>query len=417
MYKPVYNPFSRYADRHEKKVDKLLNKLAYKDRYYVRKKLLALMQENLVALNLWLEKRFKGYKYLNRFKRAALYRNTEKMIRIFEKEQLRSPIPDNIVSDRLREISPSADPEAKNKLKYILAIMGFLRPGKHYEYLEATSFGKLLANPEKGKMIGDCNQIVTLYVFLYSLKYPIKDLKIKLLPNHVCLHFFGIDLEATNASLQKYTDFTHLLPITELISTNLLDIADIRDKTIRVEARSFVKAAKLAVEISSIKDITEKNLNVAYYNLVTESLHNNDFETAEFYLQKIHDPKLEQTVSHNATLYYTEQKNYAKAKSFARKNGDKKLMEYVQNQEGWYYYQKNDTTHALEIFRNIPNNEMVKACYAKMYNSLQQKTSADRTISEQKSHKNEYRKMLDLARKMNDQSLAENLSKLLDSIS
>jgi hypothetical protein len=417
MRKPVINPFSRYADRHEKKIDSFLNKLAYKDKFYINKKLLGLMQENLVCLNLWLEKKFKGYKYLNKWKRITLYKNTEKIIDDFTNFCQTHTPNEKSIKEKLGEFPLAQQSiELKNKLRYIFCIMAYLRPGKHYEYLEGASFGKLLQNPNKTKLIGDCNQIVTLYTFLYSLKYPLRDLKIKLLPNHVCLHFFGLDIEATNSTFQKYTEFTHILNITELISTNLLDTADLRDKTLDIEARSFIKAAQLAIKISSIKEITQKNLEVAYHNLVLEMARKNDFESATFYLKKINDPHLEQSIFTNAAVHFTEKKQYRKAVYYANLAKDEKLKQYVITQEGWHYYQKNNMQKALQIFKSIKNEEMEKACYAKMFNNLQHKTATLKTAAQHRSYKHYYRKMLDLARKMKNREIEDSILKLLDSI-
>lgn len=417
MFQPTYNPFSRYADKHEKKVDKLLNQLTYKDTSYITKKLLNLMQENLVVTNLWLEKRFKGYKYLNKWKRRALYKNTQELVDAYRAFSQTNQVNEHAINTLLADLTPPYNhPESRQKLKNLFNIMAFLKPGNHYEYLEGASFGKLLQVPSKKKLIGDCNQIVTLYTFLYSLTDPIRDLKIKLLPGHVCLHFAGIDIEATNGTFQKYTDFTHLLSISELISTNLLDTVDFRDKTLQIDSRSFVKAAKLALQISSIKEITAKNLSVAYHNLIVESMHKNDYETAKFYLSKISDPALYNNVFHNAAIYYTDIKNYAKARYYAGHINDQKLNDYIDTQEGWYYYQKDNLEKALQIFKAIPNEEMVKACYGKMYNRLQQKTAHLKTIAEHRAHKSDYRKMIDLARKMNNTEIERNLTNLLDQI-
>lgn len=417
LFQPIYNPFSRYADKHEKKVDKLLNQLAQKDRIFINKKLLNLMQENLVVTNLWLEKRFKGYTYLTKWKRLALYKNSQELAISFRHFCHNNQVNEKLINEKLDELTPPFNhPDSRKKLKTIYCIMQFLKPGSYYEYLEGASFGKLLQIPGKKKMIGDCNQIVTLYTFLYSLNNPIRDLKIKLLPNHVCLHFGGIDIEATNASFQNYKDFTHLLSVSELISTNLLDTVDFRDKTLKIDARSFVKAAKLAIQISSIKEITRKNLDVAYHNLVINALQKNDFETAKFYSAKINDPKLTHTVYHNAAIYNTDKKNYRKARFYASHIKDKELDDYIKNQEGWNYYQNNSLTKAIKIFKEIPNEEMVKACYSKMYNVLQKKTAHLKTAPEHRAHKSDYRKMLDLARKMGNKEIEHNLTKLLDQI-
>jgi hypothetical protein len=60
------------------------------------------------------------------------------------------------------------------------------------------------------------------------------------------LHYKGVDIEATAGNFANYEKFDRLLPIAELISTNLLDISDFRDKQIQVNAREFLKGAQLA---------------------------------------------------------------------------------------------------------------------------------------------------------------------------
>ena len=61
---------------------------------------------------------------------------------------------------------------------------------------ESSTFGKLLRNPNRESLIGDCNQIVTLYIALFALKFDVQLLQLKTYPGHVALHFDGIDVEA-----------------------------------------------------------------------------------------------------------------------------------------------------------------------------------------------------------------------------
>ncbi len=415
LFNPVYNPFSKYADKHEKKVDKFLNQLAIKDKYHVQKQLLKLIQENLVVTNLWLEKQFKGYKYLTKHTRKKLYKNASILVEKFKNYEQTTTINKQELENYLLKFSYTIkNKEDEERLTYIYKIMLFLRPNGIYEYLESASFGKLLKNPEKEKLLGDCNQIVTLYIFLYSLKYPLRSLKIKLLPQHVCIHYNGIDIEATNATFQLYTKYTHILPITEIISTNLLDTVDFRDKTLKIDPRVFVKGAKLAYQISSIKDIITKNLQVAYHNIAVESLQKHEFDTAIYYINKLNNnTELKQQAYNNAAIYYADKKKYKKALYYASEINDQKLKHYIKTQEGWHYYQKNNLKKALQIFTEIQNKEMIKACYSKMYKNIQKKVANITTLKDHKAHKNDYRKMIDLAKKMEDYDLAQKLEKFI----
>lgn len=417
MYQPILNPFSTYTDKTEKKIDKLLKSLSYKNRFNIQKKLLILMQENLVAVNLWLEKKFKGYKYLSKGKRTRFYKNTDSIIAEFNAFINKFKFSDKQLFGILsyHGFTPST-PEIRTKVKYLYAIMNFLKPGERYQYLEGASFGKLLSNIAKEKMIGDCNQIVTFYAFLYSLKYPIRDLQIKLIPGHVCLHFFGIDIEATNGSFQKYEKFEQILPIIELISTNLLDTSDYRDKKLKIDAYSFVKAAELAHQISSHTEIVENNLKAAYHNLALEASNKHDYSTAKFYAAKIQDPALRMNIYKNAVIYHTKNNNFQKAGYFASLANDSELKRYILEQEGWYNFKNRNYSKAQKIFTRTANKEMVKACYAKQYNEIQKKISNLKTESEHKAHKADYKKMLFLAGKMEDYNLQENIRKILSQL-
>ena len=62
------------------------------------------------------------------------------------------------------------------------------------------------------------------------------------------------------------------------------------------------------------------------------------------------------------------------------------------------------------------NQQMLKACWAKEYNQIQSRVAGIKEISLMKSHRADYQKMLDLARKMEDNALAESLRDLLGKI-
>lgn len=417
MFQPVINPFSKYADKTEKKVDKLLKSTAVKSRFDIQRKLLELMQQNLVAVNLWLERRFKGYKYLSKGKRKDFYQNTAIIVDKFKKFQESLQIDEQHLKSLLsyHNFQP-LNPDQEERIKYIYAIMTFLKPGKHYQYLEGASFGKLLSDISKHKMIGDCNQIVTFYTFLYTQKYDIKDLKIKLLPKHVCLHYEGIDIEATNGTFHHYKEYEKLLPALEIITTNLLDTCDVNDKQLQIDARSYIKAAELAHRISGSTEIIDKNLKVAYHNLAIEASRSKDFETAKFFINKLNDPKLKENIFQNAVMYYTKKKDFKKALYYASSLNKPELRKYVLSQQGWSYFKKHNYSRAIKIFQNVPDPKMVKACYGQMYNRVQKKVANIKTEAGHKAHKADYRKMIDLAGKMGDHNLEAELRKFLNSL-
>ncbi len=422
MINPIWNPFSHYADKLEKQVENVLKKVNRLGALATQKEILALMQKNLVIVNLFIEAKFKGYKYLSRVARKKRYLNNEKIAHNFNQFLNNFHISDELLVEYLKklELNIPSTQENVERLKYIIGIMEFLKPGAgRFEYLEGASFGKLLTDPDKNqKMIGDCNQIVTYYTFLYSLKYSINDLQIKILPEHVCLYFDNIDIEATSGSLAKYKEFVHILPIVELISTNLLDVSDFRDKQLKINSREFLKGATLAYNISSERDIVTRNLRISYRNVAIDALNNNQFETAEFYILKVgikdeENKHFLQNIYHNAVIYYVNNKNFNKARFFADKKADIELKKYVDEKEGFYYFENNQLSRAKEIFYRVGNQQMLKAIYGREFNQIQNKVSGLKDLAKMKAYKNDYRKMRDLAVKMGDDNLVSQLDNIL----
>ncbi len=409
--------FSSYVHPFERKVDKFFRNVKSTDSISsIKDSLLALMQENLVIVSVWMEKKYKGYTYLSKSVRRKMYEDVEKIkmaLADFEKNLVVGMEDLKALIDEKGLVFPVGDEE---KLKYLFVIMQFLQPGRIYQYIQTASFGKLLRDPSVEKLEGDCNQIVTLYMYLYSLKYPLSDLNIKLLPEHVCLHFRNIDIEATNGTFQKYTENKEVLPATEIVSTNLLDLTDFREEVQVISPRVIVKSAQLAFAISSLKALVAKNLNIAYHNLAVGALKSNDFETAIFYLEKEGDPAGIKAAYHNGALYYLKNHDFSKARFFASKSGNPELEKTIRYNEGVYFYEKGSINSALKIFTSLGDEKMKKACYAKMYNNLVKKVINVRTLPDVKSHKSTYLKMLDLARKMGDSNLEQSVKETLSNI-
>ncbi len=421
MLKSVWNPFSKYADAFEKKVDRLLSGVNGMGIFEVQRRVSELMQEDLVKMNLWLEARFKGYKYLKKGARKRMYANVEERKKEFLHYAKGVQFHDDAINANLKELGlyiPSL-PEDKDKLRYIVAIMSYLAPGKgRFEYLAGASFGKLLTDAKSHqKLIGDCNQIVTFYTYLYSLRYPIKDLEIKLPKEHVCLSFKGVDIEATAGVFANYKDVKKTLPITELISTNLLDVSDFRDKQIQVSPKDFLHAAELAFNLASDRELVTKNLRAACQNVMVDALNQNDFETAEYFAKKIGDSEDDriflQNIYHNAVVFHVKEQKFSRARFYLSKSNEDDLRKYVDEQEGAYEYDSGSLSKARDLFAQAGNQQMVKATYAKEYNQLQSRVNGIKDLATMRAHRYDYEKMLDLARKMEDSALANNLNEIL----
>lgn len=387
--KSIYLFFSPYVNLFERRVDKFFNHIKSTDSIAdIREGLLKLMQENLIVLNVWLEKKFKGYKYLSKSVRRKMYADTEKIKQKFLEFCQNSGITKEFVNKVLEQTNltyPTGDDE---KILYITQIMLFLAPGKFYHYIKTSSFGKLLRDPDKEKLEGDCNQIVTFYIYLYSLKFPLNDLKIKLLTEHVCLQFREIDIETTAGQFAKYKEYEHVLPVTEIISTNLLDIADFREQTFEISPRVILKSSQLAYAISSLRTLVEKNLKIAYTNMALYSLSKNDISSAEFFADKSGDQQVIFNVYRNAATYYTERSNFSKALYYAQKSGNSNMIEAIKHNEAAYEY-----------------------------NKLSKKVANVRTLNEAKNNKPVYQKMLLLAQRLGDTTIEHNLRDTINKIS
>lgn len=380
--------FSPYVNFFERKVNKFFQNVKSTDNIFtIQKNLLELMQKDLVIVNIWLEKKFKGYNYLTKGVRRKMYRDTQAIIKKFEEFSEKFLVDEEKLKMEIEAKGISYPSGNFEQLKHLACICDFLEPGKHYEYIKTSSFGKLLRDPNKEKLQGDCNQIVTLYIYLYSLKFPLSDLQIKLLPEHVCLHFRGVDVEDTAGDFTKYSEFDHLLPVTEIISTNLLDLNDFREDAQTISEREMVKGAQLAYAISSLKELVEKNLEVAYHNLGVSAMKMNDFKAAVFYLSKTKKRDALATAYNNACAYYVEKKDFEKAKYYASESGNQDLKKKIE-----------------------------KIQWSNRYNELAHKVSGVKTTADAKKYKSVYSEMLDLARKLGDSKLESQVSEILRQI-
>jgi len=161
--KRIIGLFSSYVNPFERKVDRFFRYIKSTDSIEtIKDKLLELMQENLMMVNVWTEKKFKGYRYLSKKVRRQMYTDVEAIVKKLEEHSKGEPVSEEKIKAAL-ESKGLTCPAEKEKIRYLAEIMSFLKPGLFYKYIETASFGKLLRDPNKAKLEGDCNQIVTLY--------------------------------------------------------------------------------------------------------------------------------------------------------------------------------------------------------------------------------------------------------------
>lgn len=339
----------RFADPFEKTVQRYFSSVrSTMLAQTIHTKLLSLMQTNLIVVNIWMEYQYKGYRALRKTHRRQLYRNANLITQTF----------DQFVKQY---------PASLSKLQYMQAIMDFLKPGERYVYRNQSSFDKLLCDITKEQLRGDCNQIVTLYAYLYSRAFPLSDLQIKLLPNHICLHLNDMDIEATNATWQHYTTYDYIAPITELLAVNLLDVTDVAETTNTISPKQLAQAAKLAYHLSSNRQIVEHNLQVAYQQLAIAFEQKHNYTSAIFYAKQVRDGAVLRTLIYNAAVYYLK-------------------------------LQKIDT--ALYYAKQVNNPQLFTAIYTQQYNNIQKTIPTTlRTVQQHKKYLAKYKKLLQLAQK------------------
>jgi len=409
--------FSPYANKFEKTIDKFLSSLSPgSNRFTIEKKVLEFMQKNLVTFHLWSERRYKGYFYLHKKMRRELYENTEKIKADFSDFMTKTKIDINQVYAEIEshDIPKHRFASYQKELEYLAYIMAYLNPSAgRFVYRESSNFGALLHDPKHEKLVGDCNQIVTLYVYLYSQKFSIKDLEIKTPPEHVCLHFRGIDIEATNGHFAKYTETPKVHKITELMAVNLLDTTDSYAKTHEISPKALLESSKLAYLLSSNQDLVKHNLKAAYYKLTNQMMSENKHELAFTYAQQSKDEELIKYIGHNTAIYFLNHNDFPKAYRYGRYSKDEKLEKSIIHSEGVYYLNKQQFEKAISIFRRINEPELIKQSYAGLAIELQNKLVGIKTIEELKKKRSTLYKIRDYARQSGDPKLLQNAEDML----
>jgi len=406
----IFYFFTPYLDAREKAVEVFFKSITERsDRSHTRSRLSTLMQRDVAMISLWAEYRYKGYRYLSKAERKRLHTNLRLIVEDFghfytQKVQTvdLSTYTDSLSTDTAN------DP---NKAMLIRAIMEYFSPQRGaYEYRDSSSFGRLLANPAQDKLVGDCNQIVTLYLYMYSRYYKIQDLQLRILPEHVALHYNGIDIETTSGELADYSEQegSLLLPVEEIVSINLLDTTDSYLSTHEIAAEDFLQASRFAFILSHEREVVAQNLQTAYTSLINLLMKRNDYNQALKVATTSQDQSLINIVGHNGAIYEIDRHNYAAARRFSQHaSKHDELVHFSWQSEGTYQYQHHHYLNAIKAFEHINDESSIRQCYEALFVEEQEKLSSNLTTESIKQYAGTIKNMRAYARKSGNKSLIE----------
>lgn len=384
-------------------------------RIEVQHRLMKLLQADIAVINLWTEYRYKGYVYLKKSQRHKLYKNLQLIAQDFERYRAEHEITNEQLLEQIANMGIAARPEVA-RAKLLMAMMAYFAPTRGaYEYLASSSFGRLLRDPAQEKLVGDCNQIVTLYIYLYSRYFDLSDLSIRLFPEHVALHFQGIDIEATTGSFANYTGKkdAQLLPIEEIVSVNLLDTTDEHFAKYEVAPKEFLQASRFAYILSHDREIVTRNLEVAYNKLVSAAMQRKDYRAALKLAKQSRDTTLISIVGQNGAIYYMENHEFAKSRQFAEyalKRAD--LVRDSYRAEGMYHYDAHRYHEAVKAFSTYGDSNLIAHCFEALFFAEQNKLGKNLTTETIKHHSSTVRNMHEYAKKSQNKKLIEYVDSL-----
>ncbi len=411
--------FGPYANPQERRIGKFFSHLREGDgRNHTYATLGRLIAEDIATVNLWTEYRYKGYRYLTKSMRRELYKNLELIRADFTRFSESNTV--DLESTYAQIAALGADTKKLRsksaQLSRIVQIMRYLSPGSgRYSYRESSSFGRLLQDPSKQALEGDCNQIVTLYLYLYSLQFPPQDLSLTVYPGHVALHLAGVDIETTNGQFAHYDRADALrVPVQEIISINLLDTSDAYLNKHNVQPEVFLQAARLAYILGSNRDLVQKNLKYAYHNTVANLMQRNQYITALKYAKNSKDQSLIQTVGHNGAVHALSQNKYAQARSLAAHSTKRnELLRSINYNEGASLYNAKKYQAAIAPFEKSNSRDMVLRCYEGLFFEQQRLLKNAKTVDDIKKHAATIRKLHHYAKKSENSKLIQHANTLI----
>ncbi|NCU30759.1 hypothetical protein EOL73_01545 [Candidatus Saccharibacteria bacterium] len=411
--------FGPYANPEERRIGKFFAHLHERDsRNRTQSKLSHLVTENVAIVNLWTEYRYKGYRYLTKSMRRDLYKNLEQIKTDFAGFSEKNVINIESIYKQIALLGVDTKPlqTKQDQLIRIVQIMQYLSPNNgRYIYRASSSFGRLLQDPAKSLLEGDCNQILTLYLYLFLLQFSLQDLSLTVYPGHVALNFMGVDIETTNGQFTLYdrADASRV-PVQEIVSINLLDTSDAYLNKHIVQPEVFLQAARLAYILGSDRELVQKNLKYAYHNTIVHLMQRDQYSTALKYAKISKDQLLLQTVGHNGAVYALSQNKYAQARSFASHSIKRnELLSNINFNEGVGLYNAKKYQPAIALFEKSNSHDMVLRCYEGLYFEQQQLLKNVKTVDDIKKHANTVRKMHRYAKKSDNSKLIKYTKSLI----
>ena len=415
----IYYFFSHYTDPSERRVGKFFKRVDERTSpHQLEKSLQLLLQQDTAVINLWTEYRYKGYNYLTKKKRKELYQNLAAIHDDFTAFAQTQTVD---IKHEIAKIGELGVDTAKLRLypdqfQHLVLIQRYLAPRRGlYIYRASSSFGRLLRDPTREKLEGDCNQIVTLYLALYAQKYKVSDLRLTLYPGHVALHFEGVDVETTNGTFCRYQkEGQRTAPIHEIVSVNLLDTSDVNFEKTSIHPEVFLESARLAYVVSSNRQLVKKNLEIAYRNTVSHLMKSAQYKKAFDYAKQSKDQELIAVSSYNGALHYMRQHDFRQARDFAAYSLKKaELLKMIDHNEAAWLYNAKRYEEAIKVFERLGERQWVVNCYRSLYHQEQKRLSGARTVADIKAHAGTVRTMERYAKLSGDSQLIQHAQSLV----
>lgn len=409
--------FTPYTDAREQAVGNFFKSLTeHSDPSTTGTRLDRLLQRDIAVINLWTEYRYKGYKYLSKSERKKLYSNLQLIALDFDRFCQDRMRPAETVVSHIKQLAPQASVDPQ-KTVFLQALMDYFSPARGtYEYRKASSFGRLLRNPLHEKLVGDCNQIVTLYIYLYARYYNVRDLQVRTLPGHVALHYGGVDIEATRGTFANYNERENnkLLPVEEIVSINLLDMTDSYLSTHEIAAEDFLQSARFAFILSHSRDTVTQNLRAGYHMVVRSLMERHNYTKAVEIAKASQDAGLLGTVGHNGAVHEMQRHNYAAARRLAEYAAKRdELIHSIWQAEGAHYYQEQRFHDAIKAYEHLGDQALVRQCYEALFFQEQKKLGKNLNSQTIKNHASTINHMHTYAKKSGNQALVDHANSLI----
>lgn len=407
---------SPYTDSSERAVGLFFGGLTeHSDQSKTRGKLHELMQRDIAVINLWSEYKYKGYKYLRKSNRKKLYHNLQLIADDFEKFRATNTQSAETVISHVHSIFPHAHVN-HDRIVLLRTLMDYFSPSRGaYQYQASSSFGRLLADPSHTVMIGDCNQIVTLYIYLYSRYFDVRDLRVRLLPEHVALHYGGVDIETTSSVFVDYADKkgAALMPIEEIVSINLLDTTDSYLTTHEIAPEDFLQASRFAFILSHERNIVTRNLDAAYSKLITLLMSRHNYAKALQFAKASRNMELVAVVGHNGALHHMKHNQFAAARRFAEHATKRdELVRSSYHAEGAAHFNTHRYHDAIKAFKRYGDQSLVNQCYEALFFAEQEKLGKNLTTESIKKYTDTIKRMHTYAQKSGNKQLIKSVDQL-----